>query len=312
MNVQERLRQAIDQQHGRLRAGIPPDRQAAILTLLRNQDRQRHSPGIEPLPDLVTGRHLTALGRNKALQLCLESTGDEAQAASAPSGDGLDSWGERFLQECGRLVEAELVLAHGETGSMRMVDDGNGTFDAWIATKRTPAAWRERADFDWWASWLAGLHEPELRALRSGRADVEGSDPERDAFYRQLANVHLEMMAYQLGYPLDAEIGGCTIQAYRDVLGVLIAWALQARDRGEAAAPRSETELVAGIASVLAVDPAAVGQAVTAFTLDGEGAAWHAAVPGVAAAPLIRVDPDRLVPSIYGLTAEPLLFLTAS
>jgi len=310
MNVQEQLRHAIEQQQGRLRAGILPDRHAAILALIRNQDRQQHSAGVEPLPDHVTGRRLTALGGNKALQFCFESMGDDAQAASAPCGDGLESWGERFLQECGRLVEAELVLAHCETGYMRMVDDGNGTFDAWIATKRAPAAWRERADFDWWASWLAGRHEPELRALRSARTDVGNSDLERDAFYRQSANVHLEMMAYQLGYPPDAEIGGCTIQTYRDILGLFIVWALQARDRGEAAAPRSERELVAEITSALAVDPAVAGQAVAAFTLDREGVAWHAAVPGIAAAPLIRVDPNQLVPSIYGLTAEPLLFLT--
>ena len=130
---------------------VPPDRQAAILALIRTQDRLPHSPEIEPLPDLVTGRRLANLGGNKALQLCLESTGDDAPAAPASSGDGLDGWAERFLEECGRLAEAELVLAHCETGFMRMVDDGNGTFDAWIATKRPPTSWRERADIDWWA-----------------------------------------------------------------------------------------------------------------------------------------------------------------
>ena len=56
-----------------------------------------------------------------------------------------------------------------------------------------------------------------------------------DALYRKLGDVHVEMMSYQLGYPPDTVIGGCTIQIYRDVLGQLIAWALQARDRGEAA-----------------------------------------------------------------------------
>ncbi|MGH2561858.1 MAG: hypothetical protein ACRDJH_22580 [Thermomicrobiales bacterium] len=328
MNVQGRLRQLIDQQQSRLRAGVPPDRQAAILALLRIQDRLPHSPGIEPLPDLVTGRRLADLGGNKALQLCFESTGDDATAAPAsteslgvpsteslglPStSDGLDGWGERFLQECGRLAEAELVLAHCETGFMRLVDDGNGangTFDAWIATKRAPTSWQERADIDWWASWLAKRHEPELRAL-SERPDTERGDPEYDALYRRLANVHLQMMAYQLGYPPAAAIDGCPVQTYRDVLGRLIGWALQARDRGEAAAPRSERSLVASIASALAVDPAVIGQVVAAFTLDRESAAYHAAVPGIAAAPLVRVAPDRLVWSVHGLTTEPLLFLT--
>ncbi|MEA2513280.1 MAG: hypothetical protein QOJ59_2767 [Thermomicrobiales bacterium] len=313
MNVHERLRQSIDEQQSRLRAGVPPDRQAAILAVLRTRDRGQQSPGSEPLPDLVTGRRLADPGGNKALQLCFESTGDDATAAPASSGDGLDGWGERFLEECGRLAEAELVLAHCETGFMRMAEDGDGTFEAWIATKRAPTSWRERADIDWWASWLAERHEPELRALRSERSkgrETEGGDPGHDAWYRRLADVHLKMMAYQLGYPPDAAICGCAIQTYRDVLGRLIVWALRARDRGEEAAPRSEGSLVAALASTLALDPAVVGRAVAAFTLDREGAGYHAAVPGVAAAPLVRVGPDRLVWSVHGLTTEPLLFLT--
>jgi hypothetical protein len=123
-------------------------------------------------------------------------------------------------------------------------------------------------------------------------------------------DLHLEMMEYQLGYPPDAEIGGCPIQTYRDVLSQLIGWALQARDRGEVAAPRSEHSLIAALASALAVDPAAIGQAIAAFTLDRENAAYHAAVPGVAAAPLVRLDPSRLVWSVQGMTTEPLFFLT--
>jgi hypothetical protein len=310
MNARERLRQAIDHQQDRLRAGAPPDRQAAILALLRIRDRLPDSPGIEPPTDLVTGRRLADLGGNKALQLCLEATGDRATAAPASSDDGLVGWGERFLQACGRLAQAELVLAHCETGFMRMVEDGNGTFDAWIATKLTPTNWRERADIDWWDAWLAARHAPELRALWSERPDPASSDPGQDAYYRRLADVRLKMMAYQLGYPPDAALGGCTVQTYRDVLGQLIAWGLQARDRGEATAPRSERSLVAALAAALAADPALVGQAVAAFTLDREGAAYHAAVPGVAAAPLVRVDSDRLVWSVHGLTTEPLLFLT--
>src|SRR5829696_9693509 len=75
-----------------------------------------------------------------------------------------------------------------------------------------------------------------------------------------LANVHLKMMAYQLGFPPDAVIGDCTIRTYHDVLGQLIAWALEAHDRGEEAAPRSEQHLIAALASTLAVDPAVIGR----------------------------------------------------
>jgi hypothetical protein len=307
MTTQERLRQLIDQEILRLRAGVPPDREAAILALLHLQDQRPYVPGSEPRPDLVTGRRLADLGGNRALQLCLESTGD---TGAAPSGEALDGWAERFVQACSRLAEAELVLAHCETGFMRLVEDSSGTFDAWIATKREPTRWRERADIDWWASLLAQRHEPELRALRSERPETEHGDPERETLYHRQANVRVQMMEYQLGYPPDAEIGGCTIQTYRDVLALLIGWALQARDRGEAATPQSEGSLVAAIASALAADPAVIGQAVASFTLDRESAAAHAAVPGVAASPLVRIDTDRLVWSVHGLTTEPLLFLT--
>ena len=208
------------------------------------------------------------------------------------------------------MAEAEQVLTHHETGVMRLVDDGNGAFDAWFATKRAPAGWRPRVDIDWWARSLAMQHEPELRLLHSERPSTEGSNAQSDAWYRRLANVYLKMMAYQLGYPPDTTIGGCTIQTYRDVLGELIGWALQGRDRGEAAAAQSEHALVTALASTLEVDPVVIGRAVAGFTLNRESAAHHAAVPGVAAAPLVRVGPGQIVWSVHGLTTEPLFFLT--
>ncbi|MBA2776640.1 MAG: hypothetical protein H0U31_07920, partial [Chloroflexia bacterium] len=245
MNVQDRLRQVIDQEQDRLREGVPAAREAAILELVRIQDRRQHATGIEPPPDLVTGRRRAGLGENKALQLCLESPGGDTAAAPTSSGDGLDGWAERFLRECTWLAEAELVLAHCETGFMRMVEDGYGTFDAWIATKLPPTSWREREDIDWWASWLAARHRPELCASRAERPGSISSHPGDDASYRRLANVHIKMMAWQLGYPPGAVIGGCTVQTYRDVLGHFIGWALQGRDRGEIVAPRSERSLIA-------------------------------------------------------------------
>lgn len=201
-----------------------------------------------------------------------------------------------------------MVLALAETDFLRIVDDGNGVLDAWVAKKGTPASWRERGDIEWWASLLARRHEPELRVLRSARSDLIRNEAESDEYYRRLANGHLEMMAYQLGYPLDTIIGGCPFWIYRDVLGQLIAWALRARDRGEVIAPRSERSLLAALAAALAVDSALIGRA-AAFTLDGENAAYHAAVPGIAAAPLVRGAPDRLVWLLHGLTTQPLLFM---
>jgi hypothetical protein len=262
------------------------------------------------VPDLVTGVRIANLGGNAALQFCLESTGDTSTAAPASTDDGPDAWAERFHSACGGLAEAELVLAHCKSGFMRLAGDGGETFDAWIATKRVPASWREREDYDWWSSWLARRHEPELRALEAGRPGADRNDSASGEFYRRMAIVHLQMMPYQLDYPPDTEIGGCTVQTWYDVLAQLIELALRAQDLGEGPLPQSERSLVATIASALAADPATVVQALAGFTLDREGAAWHAAVPGVAAAPLIRTGPDRIVLSLHGLTTDPLLFLT--
>ncbi len=309
MSAQVQLRQAIDRQQIRLRESVPADRDGAIRTVLRGRDLRLQTAGSDTLPDLVTGRRLADLGGNKALQVCFEATDGEVAAGPVTSGEGLDDWAKRFLDECARLVEAELVLAHCETGFMRMVEGADGTLHAWIATKRAPTSWRERADIDWWAGSLARLYVPEPRALRTAGQGGTGGNPVEDARHGKAADAYLKMMGYQLGYPDDAVIGGCSIRMYRDVLGMLILWALQARDRGVATVSRSEQDVVATIAAALGVDPAVVALAVDAFTVDWEGAAYHAAVPGVAAAPLVRVAPDRVVWSVYGLTTEPLLFL---
>ena len=68
--------------------------------------------------------------------------------------------------------------------------------------------------------------------------------------------------------------------------------------------------LVASIASRLGLDIDTADAAMSGFILDREAAAWHAAVPGIAMAPLIRIDRDRIVWSRFGLLTEPLLFLT--
>src|SRR4051794_11636454 len=137
MTVQEQLRELIDRHQDHLRADVPADRRGAMLALLQIQNQLPRSSNNEPSPDIITGHRLANLGGNKALQLVLEADGD-----AATSTQGLDRWGERFLQECGWLAEAELVLAHCETGFMRMVETGPNRFDAWIATKRVPTSWR--------------------------------------------------------------------------------------------------------------------------------------------------------------------------
>lgn len=303
----QRLRQAIELQHARLQRQIPPDREQAILALLRARDRLCRPFTSEPLPDLITGLQVTDLGGNTALSLLVDDIDTGTGATSSPgiASNALDTWAERFLQACGELAGAGLVLSHVETGFMKLVDDGPGTFSAWIATKAPPASWRERADIDWWASSLARQHEPELDALRSRIANGFGDDEA----YLQLAHAYLKTMTYQFGYPPTVVLGDLRVETWLDILAGLIAWALPAHDRGDMPTPVPADALVAALAATLAIPPDIVREALAAFTLDGRNAAWHAAVPGVAAAPLVRLAGDRLVPSLHGLTTDPLLFL---
>jgi hypothetical protein len=305
VNAQDRLRQAIERQEDLLRAAVPSDRHGAILALVRVLDRLSPAAA-EPEPDLVTGRRVADLGGNRALRLCVEASGEDSQSGPTSTGDEMDRWAERFLCGCSELDAAGLVLTHCETGFMRLVDDGHGRFAAWIATKLPPASWRERADIAWWATWLAERREPEINTLRS-RLALEQSPDAAARLYRRLADGLLAMMAYQLNYPADATLGGGTIRTYRNVLGELIARA--ARGRGEEPLVQAESSLVAAMALSLDADPAVIANAVGAFTLDAGNAAYHAAVPGVAAAPLVRVGPDRLVLSVHGLTTQPFFFL---
>jgi hypothetical protein len=264
MSAQNHLREAIDRQELRLREGVPLDREAAIQALLRAIDQIPSSRETDPNPDLISGLRLANLGGNRALQLCLEENSGRRDV-----GD-IDAWAVGFLADCHYLAEAELVLTHCETGFMRVLDGDSGAFDAWIATKRLPTNWRERADIDWWARSLASSNDSDA-------------------------------MAYQLGYPPDALLGGCTVEIYRRILSWLI-------ERIPAA--QSEPEIVTSIASDLATDPETIRMALAAFTIDRENAAYHAAVPGVAAAPIVRIAPDRIALSRFGLLSEPLLFLT--
>jgi hypothetical protein len=63
------------------------------------------------------------------------------------------------------------------------------------------------------------------------------------------------------------------------------------------------------IAAGSRLTPDVIARAVAGFTLTRDGATYHAAVPGVAPAPIVRVGEDTLVLSVEGLLREPLLFL---
>lgn len=189
--------------------------------------------------------------------------------------------------ECNRLAEAQIVLTHCETGFMQIAGNNGGSFDAWITTKLTPASWLEREGIDRWAGWLERRHQP-------------FDDPA----------ARVAAMAYQLAWPHDAVIGGRTARDWRDILIALISMVQESRDQDTPAEPIAVTELATGIARALDASVGDIGDALTAFTVSSESAAWHAAVPGVAAAPLVSIGSGKVVPSWYGLTTEPLLFLT--
>ena len=316
MNLQQRqpqshldlLRRRIDEVQELLRATVPSNHVTAVLAILRVLAKLPTTPDSDAIPDPVTGRRrpLAVLGANKALQLCLET--ENSGSTVLPDAEA-DAWGAGFLDACGWLAEAEVVLAHCETGFMQMVNEGNETFHVWITTRRPPTSWRERADFDWWAGWSAERRCHEFEAIRSEMNMSALSGPERQTRARRLADIHLKRMAYQLGYPPDAVIDGCTVQTYGDVLRNLIEQVLNTGDIAQTARPLSERTLIAELALDLSIGAAVVARAVDAFTLDHDRAAYHAAVPGVAAAPLVRVDPDLLALSPFGLLTEPLLYL---
>ena len=109
----QRLRQAIDLQHERLRRAIPSGREQAVLSLLRARDQLCRSVTSEPLPDLITGRQVTDLGGNMALSLLLDDTDlDTGTVATSSPGIDLDIWAERFLQSCSELAAAGPCLLY--------------------------------------------------------------------------------------------------------------------------------------------------------------------------------------------------------
>ncbi len=286
MDARQRLQATIDRQRERLRATVPSEREEAILALVRFRDLQRDGTvHREAVPDIVTGVQVVDPGGNIALQLLLDSDGGGARLAPDT---GVDAWLPRFQNDCDAIALAEQVLWHVESGFMRMVVNESGRFDAWIATSRAPVGWRERADFDWWAAW---------DATRTGSRVPTDVDPLLDG------------MAHQLRIPDDAVIDGVSMREYREVLRRLADVALH--ERGPRDDPRvwPDQDLMATLGRHLEIDQAFLRRAVAALTVDRENVVWHAAVPGISPAPVIRIDPDTVVLSRSGLTRQPLLFL---
>jgi hypothetical protein len=346
MNRHDRLRQLLATEQERQRATFPAARRLALTALARARDSwyltAEGTPDPAPPTDVDDKARRYVLGWNRALQLCFENAPDHPGIATLPVEGEWDAWSDRLIQECGRLGEAELVLAQCETGFLQLQQTGERTFDAWVATRTMPTEWREREDFAWWTAALARRLRPDLDKLAAARpamtqrlrdlarrretpADWRATDPAIDDDYRQLGAVYAARMSNQYSYPAGASIGGITFQIYLDLLGLLIGWllkhldgytALGERQEGTAdprpglATPQSEAGLVEALASALTIDGSVVRDALRCWTLDRENAAYHGAMPGSPAPPFLRIDDDHLIWSAAGLLTTPFLFLT--
>ena len=171
---------------------------------------------------------------------------------------------------------------------------------------RSPRAWRPSAANDRGCVRSSARR----RASRPGYPD----DPTVERYYRQLGQAHVARFACQHSYPADAAIGGATFGQYTAILALLIGWLHRERDQrapdgDHTPTPRDERALIAALADALDADPAAIGRALQPLILDRDNAAYHSALPGRAAPPLIRLDEGRVVWSARGLLGEPLIFL---
>ncbi|MDQ2828084.1 MAG: GNAT family N-acetyltransferase [Chloroflexota bacterium] len=182
-----------------------------------------------------------------------------------------------------------------------------GAFVAWATSRRLSPEQRERADVDWWEAHLTRQAAPRLatllverdqvRALLDGApipapAGYGGGDPAVDCYYRQLGQARVARFAYQHSYPADAAIGGATFGQYTAILALLIGWLHRECDRRapddeHAPTPQDERTIIAALAEALDADPATIGRALQPFILDRDNAAYHSALPGHAAPPLI-------------------------
>jgi hypothetical protein len=314
------LRHALAGATAEVAATIPPGQTETLLALLRADERLAH------------GDELTRVARpgwNLALRLCLERA-DGGPAADASA--AIAAWVEGFLTDCDQLARASLTLAESASGHVQLQQRAPGAFVAWQTSKRCSPEQRERADFDWWSQHLARQVAPQFDALRaerprirlllgqegdaaSGAATFVPSNPAIERHYRELGRAHVARFANQHSYPPDTAIGGATFAQYGELLALLIGWLYQERDRrapnsDEAPTAFREEALIAALARAMDADAATVGHALQCFILDRENTAYHSALAGRAAPPLIRLDAERLVWSARGLLGEPFIFLT--
>ncbi len=311
MTPLDRYHQLLEETRTEVAATLPPGRTRTLLALLHVGDRTAFA---DDLPQAARP------GWNLSLRFCLEQQGDEDGDFSA---DRIPAdRAERFLADCDQLARAGSVLAQCASGHLQLQQHAPRTFVAWATSRRLSPDQRERADFDGWSAQVARQVAPHMATLRVERDQLRvlhsngdtASDPAVAHQYRQLGQAHVARFAPQRSYPDDAEIGGATFAQYAAILSLLIGW-LYREHEGRAPGsnhlptPQNERGMIAALADALNADPEVIGQALPHFILDRDNAAYHSALPGCAAPPLIRLDKDRVVWSARGLLSEPLLFL---
>src|SRR5579872_2381449 len=348
LSKQEQLRQLIDEQQKRIRQTFPAHRGSAVVALTRARDW--HYLTLQDTLHVATKTapahtsYLYSSGWHKALQLCFgNGVASPSVSPIAPvvPDNTLDAWADQVLLECGRLTEGEQVLAHCETGFMSMQQGGQKDFHVWIASKKMPTEWREREDIEWWTNALAKTYEREMRELAVEKGSIQQqldafasewqadmtiyrTAQEIDDYYMRLGMVRVKSMACHFLYPAQTVIGGCTVELYRNVLAVIIGWALKHLDlcrafvvqhpscplRALLAPPHAAVALIEALSETLGVDRAAIRRVVEAYSLSHENVSYHCSVAGTPAPPLLRLDEQHLVWSLTGLLSEPFLFLT--
>ncbi len=344
LSKQEQLCQLIDEQQERIRQTFPAHRGSAVVALTSARDW--HSLKLQDTLNAATktatayNSYLYSSGWHKALWFCFGNAAESPYVSPLGTDSTRDAWADQVLLECDRLTEGEQVLAHCETGFMRMQQGGQKDFSVWIASKKMPTEWREREDLAWWTNALAKTYEREMQELAAEKVSIQQqldafasqwqadvtvyrTTHEIDDYYIRLGMVRVKSMACHFLYPAQTLIGGCTIELYGNVLAVLIGWALKHLDlcrayvvqhpsctlRALLAPPHAAAALIEALSETLGVESAAIRRVVDAYSLHHENVSFHCSVAGTPAPPLLCLDEQHLVWSLTGLLSEPLLFL---
>ena len=345
LSRQDQLRQLIDEQQERLRQTFPARKDSAIIALIRARDwrylKMQDTLNAAAKMSPIHRFYFYSSGWQKALQLCFGCAAESVPVSPFVTDSTLDAWADQVLLECDRLAAGEQVLVHCETGFMRMQQGEQKDFSVWITSKKMPTEWREREDLAWWTNALARTCEREMQELALENMSIQDqleafaghwqtdvpiyrTTRAIDDYYMRLGRLRVKSMACHFLYPAHTSIGGGTVELYRNVLAVLIGYALKHLDlcrtfvaqrpassqRALLAPPQATTAMIEALSETLEVESAAIRRVVEVNSLSPENVSSHCSAPGTPAPPLLRLDEQYLAWSLTGLLSEPFLFLT--